>query len=120
MPPLLRAIMDVDFLIDRELAIQDAIRDVEARIREGHDTIKPPGQLDGTEGRLSRQDSLMRHEMDKAGVRSMEQSLEALKEARLRIDRGTYGRCLQCGREISKDRLLLIPAAECCTDCLSS
>lgn len=23
-------------------------------------------------------------------------------------------------REISKDRLLLIPAAECCTDCLSS
>jgi len=40
-----------------------------------------------------------------------------LNKALSRIDSGEYGRCLKCGREIEKARLILVPAAEYCMQC---
>ena len=43
---------------------------------------------------------------------SLESRLLAVNRALERVDKGTYGICAQCGKEISLDRLRANPAAE--------
>jgi RNA polymerase-binding transcription factor DksA len=43
--------------------------------------------------------------------------IAALDRAAARLRAGTYGRCLNCGREIPDVRLEALPAAETCLDC---
>jgi RNA polymerase-binding transcription factor DksA len=41
---------------------------------------------------------------------------EQVDAALARIDRGTFGRCLECGREIGPERLLAVPYTPYCVD----
>lgn len=43
--------------------------------------------------------------------------LYEVDQALYRIERGTYGRCLQCQQGIQKKRLDVIPYAELCIEC---
>jgi DnaK suppressor protein len=43
-------------------------------------------------------------------------TLEAVRDALRRIDDGTYGRCLDCGREIEEARLDAVPWTLYCKD----
>lgn len=43
--------------------------------------------------------------------------LRAIDAARLRIEHGTYGECLECGYDIPYERLLAQPTAERCAPC---
>ncbi|MBE2248726.1 MAG: TraR/DksA C4-type zinc finger protein [Myxococcus sp.] len=43
--------------------------------------------------------------------------LRDIEEALLRIDGGTWGRCLQCGGAIGRDRLRAVPDARFCVAC---
>lgn len=45
--------------------------------------------------------------------------LYAIDEAMKRIEDGSYGNCLQCGKPIAKKRLKVLPYAELCIDCKS-
>jgi DnaK suppressor protein len=49
-----------------------------------------------------------------AGARD---EIAALDRAASRLRAGTYGRCLNCGRDIPGARLEALPAAEICLDC---
>jgi DnaK suppressor protein len=40
-----------------------------------------------------------------------------VKRALERVDEGTYGRCVRCGKDIAVDRLRAMPAAELCITC---
>src|SRR5437660_2368180 len=42
---------------------------------------------------------------------------ERVREAISRLDAGTYGRCVDCGRELPEERLEARPEAERCVDC---
>jgi DnaK suppressor protein len=42
---------------------------------------------------------------------------ERVREALTRLDAGTYGRCVECGRELPDERLEARPEAERCVDC---
>lgn len=46
-----------------------------------------------------------------------EQILNEIDAALLRVKQGTYGRCAECGEQISVDRLEALPWAERCIDC---
>lgn len=46
--------------------------------------------------------------------------LEELDAAAARIEQGTYGRCLKCGRPIAPERLEALPAATTCIACASA
>lgn len=48
---------------------------------------------------------------------SLELKLKKTNEALKRIKNNTYGKCLSCGKKISKERLEIIPEAEYCKDC---
>lgn len=46
-----------------------------------------------------------------------EQMLEEIAAALGRIDQGTFGRCEECGKEISKERLRAVPYTRHCIQC---
>ena len=46
-----------------------------------------------------------------------EQHLEAVDAALARIDAGTFGSCIRCGRPIAPERLEALPWAAHCIDC---
>jgi DnaK suppressor protein len=46
-----------------------------------------------------------------------EQVLEEIAAAWDRIDQGTFGRCEECGKEIPKARLLVLPFTSFCVEC---
>ncbi len=109
--------IDVDQAIELELRVRDLIEEIERDLERAEATVKPPGKLDGTEGRLSRQDSMLHHEMAKAGLRRQRQRLTALREALVRMDKGAYGVCANCGDWISWERLDGQPEAHLCGTC---
>jgi DnaK suppressor protein len=45
------------------------------------------------------------------------QHLAQVQAALARLDAGTYGRCLRCGRDIPEDRLEALPWAANCIEC---
>jgi RNA polymerase-binding transcription factor DksA len=42
---------------------------------------------------------------------------ERVREALARLEQGSYGRCVDCGRELPDERLEARPEAERCVDC---
>jgi len=56
-------------------------------------------------------------ELDLALVENQEQLLAEIDDALARIERGTYGRCENCYRKISKERLEAVPYARYCLRC---
>lgn len=48
---------------------------------------------------------------------SLNDELEQINEALYRIDNGMYGKCVNCGSEISEKRLLAVPHTSLCIDC---
>jgi len=52
-------------------------------------------------------------------VESLKSQLEAVDGALAQIDRGTYGTCANCGRDIPVARLQARPASILCVDCKS-
>jgi len=47
----------------------------------------------------------------------LEDTLQQVEAALQRLDQGVYGRCTQCGKNISAARLMALPYAEYCMDC---
>jgi hypothetical protein len=43
---------------------------------------------------------------------------ENISNALIRLDKGTYGRCMRCGRRIESDVLAQTPWATACLECL--
>jgi RNA polymerase-binding protein DksA len=59
-------------------------------------------------------------EIDYTLGENSEQVLADIDSALRRIDEGTFGRCVACGNEISRQRLEAYPAASLCIDCKRS
>jgi len=110
--------MDVDQMIELEVIARDLVAELETAIAD-NDQEGPPGKLDGTEGRLSRQDSMLHHEMAKDAQRRRRERLAALQAALERMDHGSYGSCANCGAEIPYERLQAQPEAQICGHCSS-
>lgn len=62
---------------------------------------------------VARRDSLRKHTDSDA----VQVELRDIEDALLRIDAGTWGRCVQCGGAIGRDRLRALPDAKFCVSC---
>jgi RNA polymerase-binding protein DksA len=93
-------------LLDARPHLTDEIhRSIEAIVQEiqpvGEDTKEPSEGLD----------------KELALERTQERILNAVNEALDRVDAGTYGKCVECGRSIGRDRLEAIPYTAYCINC---
>jgi len=58
-------------------------------------------------------------EMDEAMEKNEVKLLNAVEAALARIERGSYGYCEKCGKELQRERLDAVPYAACCAGCES-
>jgi DnaK suppressor protein len=56
-------------------------------------------------------------EIDDTLEENSENVLAAIDAALQRIEEGTYGKCVNCGKEIGEERLAALPWATLCIDC---
>jgi RNA polymerase-binding protein DksA len=59
----------------------------------------------------------LNREIDYTLEENSEHVLSAIDEALQRIETGTFGRCVRCGKPIAEERLEAIPYATRCIDC---
>jgi RNA polymerase-binding protein DksA len=59
----------------------------------------------------------LNREIDYTLEENSEHVLAAIDEALTRIEEGTFGTCVRCGRAIAEERLEAIPYATRCIDC---
>ena len=54
---------------------------------------------------------------EEASLEVLQAQQERVREALARLDAGTYGQCVECGKQLSDERLEARPEAERCVDC---
>lgn len=84
-------------------------QEIEQRVQAIPEDVNPVGNV-GTEPSEALDNVL-------AVEQVQEQLYERINSALFRIDEGTYGSCLACGRDIAESRLDALPYAEYCIDC---
>ena len=96
---------------------RSALEAERARLRtELAATIEAPGQM--TYGSQAAAASHVFEQQRDLALRDRAQQQLALVNAALaRLDAGTFGRCLRCGKPIAPDRLDALPWAEYCIEC---
>ena len=109
--------MNIDQLIDLEIKTRKKVDELELEIERLRESAAPVPQLDGSVGRLSRQDRMLDQAMSKELLRRLEDQLLGLREALDRMDRGTYGICVRCRGEIAYERLSAMPEIAMCGNC---
>jgi RNA polymerase-binding transcription factor DksA len=50
-------------------------------------------------------------------LQNQDQTLQEIAAALTRLEQGTYGRCEECGKDISKERLQAVPYTRLCVTC---
>lgn len=108
-----------------ETHVQESFRPkIEARILEILDSLESTKEdteaiaPDVSIGRLSRLDSMQMQQMAMGMQRRQREEMTQLKEALQRIDRGRFGTCELCRKDIPMERLEFQPVATVCMDCL--
>lgn len=96
-------------LHQRRLAIVGGVEDVEGELKNITEEQEPELEEEAQKERIA---TVLEH----LSTRDR-QTLEEIDEAILRIVRGTYGKCLSCGRYIALARLRALPTTRLCIDC---
>ena len=78
-----------------------------------------PIMLNGTMGRISRNDAMQVQQMALEMKRRREERLIRIQTAFSRIEKGTYGDCCRCHNRINTARLDTIPDVVLCVICAS-
>lgn len=65
----------------------------------------------------SNADEVEFYEQNRSEEQQLEKDLANIDGALKRIENGTYGNCLNCGKEISDERLKAFPEAKYCIEC---
>ncbi len=68
-------------------------------------------------GRLTRMEAIGEKSVNEARHIKVKQRLERLTNALKRIDEGSYGICIRCGKEIPNGRLTAVPESLVCVPC---
>ena len=103
-------------LDQRESELQDEIREADAEGRETPEAPGPHEPGDAADSGHQRFQTGMAH-VDK---QRDQEELMAIEAARARMADGTYGVCIDCGGEITFERLQAQPAALRCVACQSA
>lgn len=100
--------------------IRQALLEERARLlADVEETIQAPGQMTyGSQAAAASQ--VFEQQRDLALRDRATQQLALVDAALARLDAGTFGACLRCGRPIAMGRLEALPWAAHCIDCQSA
>jgi RNA polymerase-binding protein DksA len=99
--------------IRKELEEQRAILSVRLRVKPGQPeaaNIANPDRSALAQNYVSKERQTILNDR-------LEETLEQVEAALQRLEDGIYGRCRQCGQDISPERLAVIPYAKYCIEC---
>jgi len=94
-------------------ALEQEVSDYLAKSEESAAAIEPDKGL----GRLSRMEAMQDQQMVLELRRRKKRQRLEIANAISRIDKGIYGKCSFCGREIASDRLNAFPEVQTCMTC---
>lgn len=104
-----------DLLQEERQRVVDAI---EYLHKENPGSIEDETEDETTDNHLAETATVtLDREIDYTLEENSEHVLSSIDGALGRIDDGTYGNCLNCGKPIAEDRLTAIPWATHCIDC---
>ena len=107
-------------ITDRLAHFRSRLESLGEEIRAGMESSKEASgvvELDTSIGRLSRMDAMQTQQMALELRRRQENQLLRIKNAFRRIDKGEYGKCSKCAKQIDDDRLEVFPDALKCVSC---
>jgi DnaK suppressor protein len=96
-------------LHQRRLAIVGGVEDTEGELKNISQEQEPELEEEAQKERIA---TVLEHLSNRD-----RQALEEIDEAIVRIVRGTYGKCLSCGRYIALERLRALPTTRLCIEC---
>jgi RNA polymerase-binding transcription factor len=99
---------------ERQKLIEEEER-TSAALERLRDALKEEVDVDAEEG----DPDLIEREKNVALASQQEYKLEGIRAALRAIDKGTYGLCERCGKEIGVERLEVKPDATLCVQCQS-
>ena len=100
-------------LEERRRQIDDSIRGQLASVREERAATEHVGPLD--DGEVADVD--VQEDIEVALMQMRLETIERIGAALARLEAGQYGRCIECGDDISEARLRALPFAVRCVDC---
>ena len=96
--------------------LKELAKELEEDLAANQDSTKTV-ELDTSIGRLSRMDAMQSQQMALELRRRQQNQLKRVESAIQRIDKGTFGKCGRCHKEITHERLEVQPDAVVCVQC---
>ena len=93
--------------------LENRQRELEARLHKIEDSLEEPVNPDVEDRATERENDEVLEGLGGAGLAE----LRMIQAAMVRIEKGEFGICVNCGEEISEDRLELLPQAPRCRQC---
>jgi DnaK suppressor protein len=100
-------------LEERRRTIGDSVRDQLSQVRAERAGTSAVGGLD--EGEVADVD--VQEDIELALIQIKHETIERIDAALARFEAGQYGRCVECGADISEARLRALPFAVRCLEC---
>jgi len=97
------------FIIDRIAELESSL----GYLKDETKVIAPSISL----GRLTRMDAIGTKAVNEHVLSLNKTDIVRLENALLRIEKGTYGKCIKCGKDIPLGRLNYVPEALMCVLC---
>ena len=95
--------------------LEDRRREIHEKLRSLREAI-PAASHDVRDAEEQSVDEFVQ-EVDLALMQMKSETLKKIDAAILRLEQGSYGRCLECDQEIASARLRALPFAVLCRDC---
>lgn len=106
-----KQVKEIKKLIEKELAKT-------ARSIEDYKEMTQPIEPDDAIGRISRMDAINNKSVTEAALRAAQHKLNDLKDVLRRVDAKDFGICVNCKNPIAIQRIILVPQAKVCMECI--
>ena len=93
--------------------LEARLKELDVRLHHIDDELDEPVSTNWDEAATEREGDEVLEEMGQEGLKEARAITAALK----RIEDGSFGVCVQCGEEISAERLDAVPYAPLCRNC---
>lgn len=103
-------------LEERRAQLETRLQELDARLHEIEDELESHQSKDWEELAVEREEDEVLESMGTSGQAEMRMIRAALK----RMEEGEYGYCVQCGNEISEERLDVVPHTPFCKTCATA